>query len=109
MPKFIRPIKRKYLIAGGVLVLLIIGFLVFGGSNQDSNRAVLKVGDVSETIAITGKVKPFSSAELGFNSSGRVAFVNFKIGDKVSEGQNIASLESRDLFADLQSAEAFYE
>lgn len=54
----------------------------------------------------SGIVQPRRTSELGFSSGGRVASIDVDIGDRVTEGQRLARLDTRDLQANLAAAEA---
>lgn len=54
----------------------------------------------------SGIVQPSRTSELGFSSGGRVASIDVDVGDRVTEGQRLARLDTRDLQANLAAAEA---
>lgn len=54
----------------------------------------------------TGIVSPRRESQLGFAGGGRIAAINADIGDRVQEGQPLASLDTRSLRAQLNSANA---
>jgi len=62
--------------------------------------------DIVQEVAATGKVEPNQSVDLGFDKSGRVGSVSVLIGETVTQGQFIASLESGEISADLAKARA---
>ena len=65
---------------------------------------VVKRGDVSETVSVTGELVPEEYADLSFSSTGSVDAVMVKIGDSVSEGDSIASLDRMVLYSQLKEA-----
>jgi len=54
----------------------------------------------------TGIVTPRRSSQLGFTNGGRIASLSVDIGDKVSAGQTLAALDTRNLRAQLNAANA---
>ena len=54
----------------------------------------------------TGIVAAKRTSQLGFQSGGRIAALNVDIGDRVTEGQTLAVLDTRSLRSQLSSAEA---
>ena len=54
----------------------------------------------------SGIVQPRRTSQLGFSSGGRVAQITVDVGDRVSSGQLLARLDTRDLQANLAAAEA---
>ncbi len=67
------------------------------------------LGSVSQTISATGTFKPVSSAELSFPTSGVLTTLKVSVGDKVSKGQSLASIDPTELEAALASAKANLE
>jgi HlyD family secretion protein len=102
--------NKKWWIAGGFLVLIIGGFLIFRGDKQPSYETVIVKRDVLiQEVSITGRVKPAQAVDLQFESSGRISTINYKVGEKVNAGATIASLENQDLQAAVVSARADLE
>jgi len=93
-----------------IIGLTIIGVVWYGFFNEENNLTptFIKVekGTVKEEVSVTGNVKPFSDVDLAFERGGRVANINVVVGDKVYEGQALASLANADLIANLDQAKA---
>lgn len=85
--------KRLLIIPIVVIALLVIGFLLLRGNDNDG------VGMASGTVEAT-------EADLGFQTGGRVAEVMVKEGDLVQQGDVLARLEHDELIARRQSAQA---
>ena len=106
LPKKILKIRKRFLIPGAIILLLLILSIARRGSSQkpllyaDVKRENLKQ-EVSASGTITGK----NSADLHFKSGGKLGYINVKLGDTVSEGQVIAGLDTQDLSINLQQAE----
>lgn len=64
------------------------------------------VGDIEATVTGTGTVEPAQNPDLAFNSGGRVAAVNVSVGQSVSQGQVLATLDTAALSAARAGAEA---
>lgn len=64
------------------------------------------VGTVSQTLTISGTFAPAQEADLDFASSGTVTSVPVAVGDKVTKGQTLATIDATDLEADLASAKS---
>lgn len=54
----------------------------------------------------TGIVTPRRSSQLGFTNGGRIASLSADIGDKVTVGQTLGALDTRNLQAQLKAANA---
>lgn len=102
--------KRKLIIIGLVILLLIDLGLAYqswqAGKKPEYSLVLIEKGSIAETVSATGTVKPASQIDLQFTSSGKVADVKVEVGEKVSAGQILASLDSGDLFFQAQNAEA---
>jgi HlyD family secretion protein len=61
---------------------------------------------ISQTLTISGVADAQLSSNLTFQASGKIAFVGVKVGDPVSEGDVLASLQSDDLSNAVQQAQA---
>jgi HlyD family secretion protein len=62
--------------------------------------------DLTREVAVTGRVKAASDANLAFERSGKVASVNVKVGDHVKSEQVLVALVTADLDAQWRQADA---
>lgn len=114
--------KRKHIIiiAAVLAVVVLIGFKLSSNKkklDEQKNPPVaaeikipVKIADVKQqllqiNIVKTGSLAPFIEAKVLAPVGGTVKKLLFKLGDKVSEGQTLALLDSRLLQLDLQKAE----
>lgn len=100
-------LSRKKII---ILVILIVASLVlfnaFGTKKQTPLQfASVKKQDVKSTVSSSGTLTGKNVVDLKFRSSGKIAFINVKVGDKVIQGQVIGGLDTQDLSIKLQQAE----
>ncbi|MBU6430661.1 MAG: biotin/lipoyl-binding protein, partial [Cyanobacteria bacterium REEB65] len=63
-------------------------------------------GSITETVSVTGNTTSTRNVDLGFQSVGTIAGVNAALGQYVSAGQVLASLNTADLRAQLAQAQA---
>lgn len=102
--------KNKYVIIGAVVVLvLILYFATRGGASVKTESAIVTIGNVIEKVSVTGKISPVEKADLSFDSSGSISRIYVKVGDAVTRGQLLASLDNADAVASLASAQARLE
>jgi len=102
-----RHLKNKWVVAGLVVLAIIIIFVArSGGSASKFETAMATVGNVSETVGITGTISPVGKADLAFEKSGVISRIFVKVGDTVKNGDPIAELDSAGDRAALASAEA---
>ncbi len=95
---------------GGVaLVGAVVAVAVWatGAGGSDSYRtAIAEPATVRQTLGVTGTVDPVHQATLAFQVSGTVATVSAAVGQHVTAGQALASLDSTTLDQDVTSAQA---
>ena len=96
---FIKKRKGLAILFSAILLLVV----VVGVSISKRNKAptfeyynVLK-GNVVQEVTATGKVKPATSIDYSFETSGKVNTVNVSVGDQVKPGQILAVLKNNDL------------
>ena len=65
--------------------------------------------DLSSTIALTAEFEPFQEVDVMAKVSGYVREINVDIGDRVKEGQLLATLEIPEMQDDLSRAGAAIE
>lgn len=100
--------SKKIMYALAVLfVAILVGYFYFSGNgNGDYDYVTVGVRDIVQEVSVTGKVKPVSSAMLAFDRVGRISRFNADVGTRVSAGEVLASLDSSELYANLEQAEA---
>lgn len=105
-----RFIKNKKLSIPTAIILIIILYFAFSGSNNNSVKAVtIKPSDFTQEVRLTGKVVAQNKVSMGFESSGRVSAVNVKVGDVVKKGTVLASISNGDLYASVQQKQALVD
>ncbi|MBP9771582.1 MAG: efflux RND transporter periplasmic adaptor subunit [Candidatus Pacebacteria bacterium] len=104
---YFRAHKKLVLALLGVLILIIVGALIFGGNgNGDHEIATVERRTVTEEVQVSGTVEANIVSDLGFEASGVVRSVTVDVNDAVYKGQVLASLGLGTLAAELQSAQA---
>lgn len=102
-----KKINKKYSLIGGIIVIIIIiVVLISRGGGQTFESSVVGIADVIQDVDVTGKIAPEQKAELAFEKTGIVASVSVKVGDKVTKGKVLGSLDTREARAAYQSAQA---
>jgi len=104
---FLYHFKNKYVIAGLIIILIILGYWLRHRSKAPTfEYTQATIGDVIERVSVTGTVSPIGKAALAFKKSGVITNIPVKVGDKVSKGDVIASLDDASDRAALASAQA---
>ncbi len=100
-------IKKPVFIISAIIVVLIGGYVYFSRSKKPTYEFdIAKKTEVIQEVSVTGRVKPAESVDLAFEKSGKVARIYVNVGDKVTSGQLLMSLNNADLSAQLAQAEA---
>lgn len=105
--------KRTQIIVGIIAILVvgaIVAFLYTRAKAQAASStlqtATVTVGNISKTIATSGIVHTNQTATLNWQNSGTVGSVNVKVGDVVTDGQELAALSTSQMPSNVISAEA---
>ncbi|MBQ0105095.1 MAG: efflux RND transporter periplasmic adaptor subunit [Armatimonadetes bacterium] len=101
--------KRK--IIPIIILILVVAVLAFAGFARSKNvpsKTIdqvqeaegfpievgnIRIGDLQQTVELTGTVKPLDKQIITCKVNGKVDFVNFREGDAVKKGQVILQLE----------------
>lgn len=87
-------------------MLVVLGVLIFGGSNEPKVETVLaKRADLIQEVSVNGRVKPAQDVDLAFKQSGRVAAVRVAVGDSVAAGQTLVRLDTTEAELSIRDAE----
>jgi multidrug efflux pump subunit AcrA (membrane-fusion protein) len=108
--------KNKKYIIGFFCLSILVGSGLFIRTTMHSEKSeklnsttTSSVKFISSTITADGVVTAQNQAVLNFLTSGKLTYLPFKAGDKVYQGQTIASLDSYALRKQLQLASNAYQ
>lgn len=99
-------------IAGGVIVAIAAGALVFGGGGNVSSgkytysTATVTKGDVARVISASGAVQPREKVEVGSEVSGRITAIYVDYNDRVTKNQILAQVDPETFQNTLDQNEA---
>lgn len=103
-------LRHPIVIASAVASILAVGagywFLIQPFALNNAAFVTVRAQPLAEKVSVSGPVTSATAVDLGFERSGKIARVNAQVGDTVSAGMIIVSLESADLAATLAGAEA---
>ncbi|MBL7150137.1 MAG: efflux RND transporter periplasmic adaptor subunit [Candidatus Pacebacteria bacterium] len=93
-----------------IIIAALIGFGVWQGflKKEEPSFALTEVvrGNISQEVSETGKVKQGEEINLNFKSSGKIEKIYVKVGDNIITGQDLAKLDTSQLFIQLTEAKA---
>ena len=100
--------RPKVIVISVISVLAIIfGYSYFSQEEEiEYDYIVAERGDLIQEVSVTGRVKAAESADLAFETSGRIAEIFVKIGEDVEAGQELISLNNEDIKALKRQAQA---
>jgi len=104
--------KRPYLVIGGsVLIIAIIIFIINNINSRNSlnnefQTVIIERGNLIAIVGATGIVEPNQSAELNWETTGRVEIVYAAVNDMVEPGEILAELADNTLSQSVILAQA---
>ncbi len=104
-------IKNKLGMWGFIALLLIlaIGFSFLFLGRKDIQTHTVGRANFEENLIVSGKIIPAQEVGLSFEVAGKVIIANFEIGDKVSAGDSLISLDNSDITNEINEAQAALE
>ncbi|MFN8412706.1 MAG: efflux RND transporter periplasmic adaptor subunit [Anaerolineales bacterium] len=109
MKEFFAKISRTtWIIIGVVVVVLLVVIFARSGSKKATTYETVAIerGNLVATVGATGTVRAKQSATLLWQTSGSVGSVNVAVGDRVSRGDVLASLDQQSLNQGIILAQA---
>jgi RND family efflux transporter MFP subunit len=102
--------KKNFIIIALVILVLLGGVIAIRNSKAQSSNGQIKTSAVKQamltkSVQSSGKTKANKSAELKFQTSGKLVYLPFKEGDRVLQGQVVAQLDTAKLKANLRQEE----
>lgn len=101
--------EKKVWIPAGIVVIFVLSQLFGGSANADVFTYTVEPKEFVQQVALTGKVIAAKNVDMGFETSSRVEKVHVKVGDRVKQGQVLASLSNGDFVAAVQKNTAMLE
>jgi multidrug efflux pump subunit AcrA (membrane-fusion protein) len=106
-----RRLLRRRIVVPAVVVALVLGgglFMRVRGSDPSTTyrTAAASLGTVTQTMSLSGNLAPVGETDLDFGSSGRVTSVNVQVGQPITAGEVLATIDSISLQGALTQAQA---
>ncbi len=102
----LKPSRKKIVILVILIAAGALGFFFFGQKKQTPLQFTeVKKQDIKSIVSSSGALTGKNVADLKFKSSGKLSYINIKVGDSVYAGEVIAGLDTQDLSITLQQAQ----
>lgn len=100
--------KKTLFITSGLLVILVMGgiFLIRRLNTPSYTLAAVKRGDIVQEVSASGKVESPTQIDLRFKGSGKLTFLNARVGERVSAGKLLAKQDATQLDAQVKEMQA---
>jgi len=109
-------VKKKYIVIG-LIVLIIAGILIYffagkkGNEEKTGQDFTVKRGNVTHFTEQTGIIKAQVGAivKVGTRATGTLTSLKYQVGDAVKKGELIATIDDREILANIRNTEATIE
>lgn len=105
-----RQIRRPAVIGVTVVVALLVGgataWAAAGSDNSGYRMTTVVRASVGKSLDVVGTVEPVNDASAAFQVAGKVASVSATVGEQVTAGQSLASLDPTALNESVSSAQS---
>ena len=104
-------LKKPAVLIGLVVVVIIAGYFIYRSrtastTTTKTNTVLVSRGDLTTVVSGSSNILAESNVTLSFQSTGIISEILVKEGDNVKKGQQLATIDARDLQYQLSSAEA---
>ncbi|MDD3607341.1 MAG: efflux RND transporter periplasmic adaptor subunit [Candidatus Moranbacteria bacterium] len=101
-----KPTKKIILWIVVATIVTVTGFLIFGNKNKKADYTLIPVGrrTLTRTISANGEYLSKDEASISFRISGPLTSVKVDVGDRVKQGQFLASVDTGTLTEKLEQA-----
>jgi HlyD family secretion protein len=109
-------VKKKYIVVA-VIVAVVAGILIYffagkkGSSEKTGENFTVKRGNVTHFTEQTGIIKAQVGAivKVGTRATGTLTQLQYQVGDVVKKGELIATIDDREILANIRNIEATIE
>ncbi|MRS05639.1 biotin/lipoyl-binding protein, partial [bacterium] len=86
-------VSRISVVLSVILILVVLAGCASSSASAQSSTGVVKEVTVTDTVESSGSIEPVQMATLNWGTSGTVATVSAKIGDTVTAGDVLLTLD----------------
>lgn len=99
-------LAKRAVVAGVVTVVVLVVVLITHNSGPDFSIVTPTQGTLIQSVKATGQVTSKTDLSLSFGKQGIVKSINVSVGDRVSAGRVLATLDAAGDYATLTKAKA---
>jgi len=102
---------RRAVLAGAIVLVVVLGggavaWAAASGGNSGYRFATVTRADIAQSLTIVGTVQPVNDASASFQVAGQVATVSATVGERVTAGQSLGTLDTTSLSETVSSAQS---
>jgi len=99
---------RRALVAGAVVLVVVLGggaaaWAASSGGNSGYRTASVTRSDIGTSLTVVGTVEPVNDASAAFQVAGKVATVTAAVGQQVTAGESLGTLDTTSLSETVSS------
>ena len=104
--------RRRPLVIGAIVIVAVLvaggatAFAVSGSGDSGYRTTTVTRATIDQTQDVVGTVEPVSDATAAFQVAGQVATVTATVGEQVTAGESLATLDTTSLAESVSSAES---
>jgi multidrug efflux pump subunit AcrA (membrane-fusion protein) len=102
---------RRALVAGGLVLVIVLGggaaaWAASNGGNSGYRTASVTRTNIGQSMTVVGTVEPVNDASASFQVAGKVATVSATVGQQVTAGESLGTLDTTALSESVSSAQS---
>lgn len=100
--------RKKIIIISAIIIVVVVSVFVFRGRGEQVERETEEATrkDVKQTVSVTGELSSEDEISLNFETAGRIQSIDVAVGDKVAQGEVIATVNDEVLSEEYTKSEA---
>ncbi|WP_306591526.1 efflux RND transporter periplasmic adaptor subunit [Geothrix sp. 21YS21S-4] len=100
--------KKVWIIAGGLVVVLVAGLIVAGTKDKGTAVQISTVAkeNIQSKVSANGRIQAVTKADISANVMGQVTRLAVKEGDRVTKGQFLMEIDPRSAQANADAMQA---
>ena len=102
---------RRALVAGGLVLVIVLGggaaaWAASSGGDSGYRTASVTRTNIGQSMTVVGTVEPVNDASASFQVAGKVATVSATVGQQVTAGESLGTLDTTALSESVSSAQS---